>query len=279
MLASDGRIALSELARVAGELQAEVERVTNALQGADDVRTGRRPTGIVEATRLDLVGFYEGSAVLVVEPHEQQMSMQQTLLEESLTALLDGIEALTDDPHTLPRGFDRAVLHGLRDMTGSIGRTISTIRFELPSRPPVIVADEVKEAVRDCLRSRPAAEDAVTGRLHMGDFAPSTLRCRIDTPQASVTCSFDDELRDEVLGLMDQLVTVRGRAERLPGSDDIRVLHVDTVEPVTEAASRSVAELVAEQGIAPITDAHELVGEPIDDFEEFIAAIRSLRTA
>lgn len=92
-----------------------------------------------------------------------------------------------------------------------------------------------------------------------------------------MTCDFDAELRDEVLGAMDRLVIARGQAERWPHG--IRVLHLEAVEPVQEAGHRSIEELVAEQGVRPITDASELVGEPVDDFDEYLTAIRSLRSA
>lgn len=265
---------MSELARIGGALQAEVERVARVLAGSDDVRTGRRPADIVEATRLDLVGFHEGSAVLEVEPHEQQTSLMPSLLDEALSVFLDGVEQLVEDPSTLPAGFDRSVVGGLRDMTGSVGRAITSIRIEMEGRRPVVIDEAVKDAVRASLRQGMADSAVVSGRLHMGDFAPSALRCRIDTARGPVTCDFDIELRDEVLAAMDQLVIARGQAERWPDSDAIRVLHLEAIELLNEAERRSVTELAAEQGVQPIADPDELAGKPVDDFDEFLAAIR-----
>lgn len=275
-LATGGRLALSELARIAGELQAQLERIARVL-GGGDVRTGRRPTDIVDATRLDLVGFRDGSAVLEIEPHEQDPTLFPSLLDESLSALLDGIEVLAATPSELPRGFDRSVIRGLRDLTGSLGHAVTSIRIDQPGRRPVVVDHTVKQAVRVHLNDGLVEELVVSGRLHMGDFAPSALRCRIDTAQGPVTCDFDAELRDEVLGAMDRLVIARGQAERWPHG--IRVLHLEAVEPAQEAGHRSIEELVAEQGVRPITAASELVGEPVDDFDEYLTAIRSLRSA
>jgi hypothetical protein len=113
----------------------------------------------------------------------------------------------------------------------------------------------------------------------MGDFAPSALRCRIDTAQGPVTCDFDGELRDQVLAAMDRVVMAHGAAERWSDSGAIRVLHVSGVEPVKEAETLSVTELIEQQGIRPIQDPADLAGPFIDDFDEFLEAIRSLRQA
>lgn len=277
-LASGGRLALSELARIAGELQAELERVARVLAGSDN-RTGRRPADIVEGTRLDLVGFRSGSAVLEVEAHRQEATLLPSLLDESLDAFFGGIDALVANPTTLPHGFDRGVVNGLQELTGGLGRAVSTIRIDRPGRSSVVIDHTVKQAVKSYQRREITEELRISGRLHMGDFAPSALRCRIDTAQGPVTCDFDSELRDQVLAAMDRVVTAHGAAERWSDSGAIRVLHLSGVEPVNEAETLSVTELIAQQGVRPIEDSADLAGPLIDDFDEFLRAIRSLRQA
>jgi hypothetical protein len=259
-------------------LQAELERVARVLTGGD-TRTGRRPADIVDATRLDLVGFRSGSAVLEVEPHRQEATLLPSLLDESLDAFFDGIDALVVDPTTLPHGFDRGVVNGLQELTGGLGRAVATIRIDLPGHRSVVIDDKVKQAVKSYQRREITDELAISGRLHMGDFAPSALRCRIDTAQGPVTCDFDSELRDQVLAAMDRVVMAHGAAERWSDSGAIRVLHVSGVEPVKEAETLSVTELIEQQGIRPIQDPADLAGPFIDDFDEFLEAIRSLRQA
>lgn len=279
LLASEGRLALSELARIGGEFQASVERVGAVLVGLGETRPGRRPGDVVEATRLALVGFHQGSAVLAIEPQEQQGTLAPSLLDESLEAFLNGIEALADDPETLPRGFDRGVVNGLRELTGGLGRAVTAIRIQQSGRAPVVLDQRVKQAVRTYLRQGIAEDLVVTGRLNMGDFAPSALRCRIDTPSESIPCDFDVDLRHEILGAMDQIVTAQGQAERWRDSRTLKVLHLESVESVPDAERRTIDDLVAEQGISPLSDASELVGERMDDFDAFLDAVRSLRSA
>ncbi|MGH3452279.1 MAG: hypothetical protein ACRDQW_16480 [Haloechinothrix sp.] len=156
---------------------------------------------------------------------------------------------------------------------------MSTVRIDRPGHHSVVIDDKVKQAVKSYQRREITDELAISGRLHMGDFAPSALRCRIDTAQGWVTCDFDSELRDQVLAAMDHVVTAHGAAERWSDSGAIRVLHLSGVEPVTQAETLSVTELIEQQGIRPIEDPADLAGAHIDEFDEFLGAIRSLRQA
>lgn len=278
-LVGHGRLALSELARIAGELQAEIERVARVLGGTEEVRTGRRPSDVVAATRLALVGFGDGSAILEVEAHDQTPALLPSLVDESIDVFLDGVEALANNASALPRGFDRTVVSGLTELTGSLGRAVTSIRIDRPGRAPTMLDQRVKDAARAYLREGSAEETVVTGRLHMGDFAPSALRCRIDTLDDPVVCDFDAELHDDVLAAMDRLVTVRGQAERWPDSRAVKVLHLESVEVVEDVAPRTLADLIAEQGVQPIRDADELAVGSDADFDEYLRAIRSLRSS
>ena len=58
-VAHGGRLPLAELARIAAGLQVTLERLALALAGTFVVR-GRRPRDVVDAVRLDLVGFRAG---------------------------------------------------------------------------------------------------------------------------------------------------------------------------------------------------------------------------
>ncbi|MEV5409401.1 hypothetical protein AB0K60_11280 [Thermopolyspora sp. NPDC052614] len=116
--------------------------------------------------------------------------------------------------------------------------------------------------------ARQTSEDDVTivGRLHMGDFSPATLRCRIDTYAGSVLADFDSELRDAVLEAMDQLVMASGRAEVQPDGSTVRIMHLEAVQRLTGASTSPLSELAHEQGVGPIRSIEELRGDPIDGF-------------
>lgn len=278
--APNGRIALAELARIAGEVQAEVERIALVLTAGSSTGSGRRPGDVVEATQLDFVGFAAGSAILEVEAREAPARLfddEADLAECSMERLVAGLAELTTNPDRLPDGFDRGVVNGLASLTGSVGGRVSAIEFVLGDSPAVVVDGRTKAAVRVARRRLEEESIEITGRLHMGDFAPSALRCRIDTPEGAVTCDFDEDLRTDVLSAMDRIVVAQGLAEYWPGENRPRLLHLEAVSQVQEAEEISLDEAVRQQGIAPVSSVEELVGPAVDDFDEFLAAVRSVR--
>lgn len=135
----------------------------------------------------------------------------------------------------MPRGYDRVVVQGLGTLTGGVGAAVSSVTITRHGRSAVVLDETVKKAVRVNLDSVASEPHVVSGRLHMGDFAPSALRCRIDTPLGSVTCTFDEGLHEAVLAAMDRLVIARGIAERRTESGEVRVVHIDGIEFVEES--------------------------------------------
>jgi len=216
-VAEDGRIAVSELVRILGELQSELERVALVLTGEKTSGRGRRPKDVVDAVRLDLVAIRAGSASLVLEPHDPQLPLitDGSVLTESFQAIVEGIGYIESDPAGgMPRGFNRGVVKGLFDMTRSLGAGVDAIEIRGPGILPCVLTTSTKDRIGDALAvSAETQEVAVVGRLTMGDFAPSTLRCRIDTPIGGLLCDFEQELRSQILEGMDRLVRAEGLAE------------------------------------------------------------------
>jgi hypothetical protein len=280
-LAQAGRIALSELARIAGELQANLERIAVGMRvPGREPKQGRRPAEVVEAVRLDLVTMRAGSAILELAPHsleQLQLYDQRTELEAAFQAFTSGVRQLVDDPNSTPTGFDHAVITGLVELAGGVGDGVSEIVIEGSNLPRLVVDGVVKRAARAARRRYVSEVRRLIGRLEMGDFAPSALRCRIDAVDGSYLCDFDATLRDQVLAAMDRVVQVEGAAETLPESGRIRVLHLERIEIIDEQRDVDIDELIRQQGVTPIEGADQLAGARIDDFDEFLVALRSLR--
>lgn len=279
-LAEDGRIVVSELVRILGELQGELERVALVLSGDRSSARGRRPKDVVDAVRLDLVAIHEGSATLELEPHDPQLTLiSDNTLTESFRALAEGIGRIESDPEgSLPRGYDRGVVHGLFDMTRGLGAGVEAIEI----RGPGIATRVLTTSTRDKIRAAVAVSAEtqirhVAGRLTMGDFAPSALRCRIDTPTGSVVCDFEHDLRAQVLNAMGRFVHAEGLAEIVLPAGDARLLHIESLTIVDEQQASDLGGLIAAQGAKAIRSVEDLRGEPIDDIDEFLAEIASLR--
>lgn len=276
-----GRLPLAELARLAGEFQSTLERIALARSGGTP-QGGRRPKDVVEAVRLEITGFRSGSAVLEVDQAASDALFAHELLAQSLDDLQVGAAAINDgDVKSLPESFSETVLDGLLRMCGGIADTaVSVVDVHLNEKPLLHIDKGFREAVRGMRTTRHYDSATIVGRLQMGDFAPSTLRCRIDTWDASIVCDFDEPLRDKVLSAMDSMVIAAGIAEFSLGGGNIRALELTELTVVPEDSRKSFQQLAAEQGVEPVADVAEFgLGEPVDDddFEHFLRAALSAR--
>ncbi|WIM94155.1 hypothetical protein ACTOB_006156 [Actinoplanes oblitus] len=270
-----GRLPLSELARLAGGLQASLERIALSLSG-NTSRPGRRPREIVDAVRLDFVGFASGSAVLHISRTGQHGL--DDLLSTSLDVLEAGVGSLHRDPSTLPPHFTPQVVNGIRDLTGGISAGgVTGIEFSRGGRVRFTLDEALQKAVRSVQTESVQQMVTVVGRLHMGDFSPAGLRCRVDTYAGSVLCDFAPDLRDAVLDAMDQMVMAEGRGELDPNGVSVHVLHLTRLGMLQTARPRSLSDLAREQGIRPVDSLDDLGGSAVEDFEAFLAAVRSAR--
>jgi hypothetical protein len=218
-----------------------------------------------------------GSAILEIQ-HGDRAAMVNDLLGESIEAFKSGIRSINDGITTPPVHFTLSVLNGLRDLTGGLGPGgITRIGFSSDQGLSCAIDHGFRSALQRIETEAPDLPAVIVGRLLMGDFSPASLRCRIDTYAGSVLCDFDSELRDAVLDAMDLLVKARGLARLQPDGSTIRLLHLEDLSVVRETPLRTLDALAREQGIRPVGDISELRGEPIEDFDEFLAAVRSAR--
>jgi hypothetical protein len=279
--ADGGRLPLAEIARIAAGLQVTLERLALALTGTYVAR-GRRPRDVVEAVRLDLVGFRAGSAIIDVIRSDRPEAAEaegDSLLADSLRALEDGITAIRKGGH-LPSYFTPQVVTGLRELAGGINvGNLTRISFGRPGGQAFVIDSVFRDRLRNVSTLGPETEATVVGRLQMGDFSPAALRCRIDTFAGSVLADFGDEFKDPVLDAMDQMVMATGIAEMQPDGSTVRVLHLSALERLPSARMLPLATLQRQQGVSPVSDISELRGstEDGDDFGPFMEAITSAR--
>jgi hypothetical protein len=273
---ANGRISLSELARIASGFQATLERIAFSIVGGRR-RPGRRPQEIANAVRFDFAGFRTGSAVL--DLRRPTGGGADDLLSESFDALVNGVSGLNGrTDHTPPPHFTPAVINGLVTLCGGINSNNIT-RIEFASGTHVFfTADErMQRHLKQLRKVTHTQEISIVGRLHMGDFDPLSLRCRIDTYAGSISCDFDDELKGRVFELLDELVLATGTAEFQTDGTSIRVLHLSDLAMMSTANTNSLDELAREQDVTPISGIEDLRGEIIDDFDEFLRIVRSAR--
>lgn len=281
--ADGGRLPLAELARIAAGVQVTLERLALALNGTFIAR-GRRPREVVDAVRLDFTGFRQGSAILdIARAVPAQGALlglaEDSLLKDSLDAFEDGITGIRSEK-ALPAYFTHQVLGGLRDLAGGINPgNLTRIRFTRPGGGSFAIDPVFRDRLRRVSALTPETEATVVGRLHMGDFSPAALRCRIDTFAGSVLADFGADLRDAVLDAMDQMVMANGTAELQPDGTTVRVLHLSEIECLPSAPVAPFSVLQREQNVQPVSDIAELRGHAGDDedFGLFLEAIHAAR--
>lgn len=270
-----GRISLSELARIAAGLQATLERIGFSIH-VGRRRVGRLPREIAESVQLDFVGFSEGSAVLTLQRPSQPSA--DDLLSDSFAALTKGLKELREDPYTLPLYFDPPIVNGLVTLCGGISRrNINRIEFRTGDDLHFVLDPSMRSSLKHAQKISSQQEITIVGRLHMGDFDPMSLRCRIDTHAGSITCDLDDELKEVVFDLLNELVMASGVAELQPDALTVRVLHLTEIAKIETAQSKSLESLAAEQGVQPLDSIAQLRGEDIEGFDDFLSIIRSAR--
>jgi len=76
---------------------------------------------------------------------------------------------------------------------------------------------------------------------------------------------------------MDQMVMAEGKSELDPNGSSVHILHLAKLEALKSARPRSLDSLARQQGVRPVTSSADLAGPPIEDFEEFLAAVQSAR--
>lgn len=137
---------------------------------------------------------------------------------------------------------------------------LSRIEFFSEERDYFALDADVRHVLRQARKNSSQQELTIVGRLHMGDFDPLGLRCRIDTHSGSASCDLDDELRERVLDLIDSLVIAGGIAEMQPDGVTVRVLHLFEIEGVETSTTSSLDEIARQQGVPSLVDISQLRG-------------------
>jgi hypothetical protein len=277
--AAQGQLPLSEMARLCGEFQATVERIALGLHGTT-AAAGRRPKEVVEAARLIFTGFHAGSAVLeLTRPPARDGGV---LLEESLDVLAAGSAAIREG-RTVPEAFSTPVLDGLIRLASGLGDDVITeVVVSRGGTPLVTIDQEMRRALRYARRQVRHDDTTIVGLLQMGDFAPSALRCRIDTIDASVTCTFDEGLSATVLACLNTLVVASGTGEFVAGGV-LRSLDLSDLAPVERAGEPALDDLARAQGVTAWGDPSAVAGFGAggelgdEEFAAFLAGALSSR--
>lgn len=232
------RIALLDLVSFCRQLQAAVDRAARVLLGSSSsIQSGRKPAEIRNACALDIVAVEGGSLTLTCDlPVKQQVEIFDDLGEEALVSVVNGISVLASPLESLPKGYDKGVLLALREAGRLFSHGISAINLDLQASKGAWHANytpEIYQQITVRLHKPGANLRTLDGRLLMGDFKESGLRCRLHPALGQpISCSFDETQKEAVLSALTRYVRLTGHAKEDEGK--ILAFKIEDIEIIDQ---------------------------------------------
>jgi hypothetical protein len=284
-----------DLLKICQDAQNAVNKQAEALKGKKTIHRGPTVALIQQECTLELVGIKPNCTTLEFDLAKQQMAFPVTPDF--------GAQVVGEVAHTIRKlrsrketndGIDSGVLLSLYKLSGSVTpRRISSIEWVTEQanrhkRTAVLITLAVRERAARRLSQPQNVIAHIDGVLDMADFKPQELKCRIDPPVgASIMCTFDQDLENEVYRLLRKPVRIKGQGVIQPYTDRVDAVHIEEIKELPSlalgegnfAADRSIAELAQIQRVVPLKDASTLEGGiPEDeDLDEFLNEIYTAR--
>ena len=266
------KLSVSDLAEIIRRTQQALKRIGQVLYGQESHGKGRKKKDIERQCELFLVGWEEGSAVATFElgPQPEQMNVYGFVGEESLKALLAGIEMMAAESYDgthLPIGYDLGVLEAIETLGKVFEHGIDAISFSrdrhsFPKR--AVYNGAIRETVRTSL-GQPAAvgHSAKVGRLEILNGHGGLKGTFWEAGGVRWTCLFKNEHIDILPDAWMQKVKVTGRTieeEHSIEVDSLFVIGDDMGESNEKGQGRSfwqsvsLEELAEEQGTGVVSE-------------------------
>jgi len=281
------KLSVSDLAEIIRRTQQALKRIGQVLYGQESHGKGRKKKDIERQCELFLVGWEEGSAIATFElgPQPEQMKVYGFVGEESLKALMAGMELMASDSYDgtrLPLGYDAGVLEALEPLGKVFEHGIDTISYsrDRHSFPEKTVFDvNLREKVRASL-GQPATigHSVKVGRLEILNGHGGLRGTFWEAGGTRWTCLFKNEHIDILPDAWMQKVKVTGRTIEEEGKEhcieveSLFVIEDDMSEGYEKGEGRSfwqsasLEELAEEQGTGVVSEIDSIAALwPADD--------------
>jgi hypothetical protein len=291
-----GKLSVSDLAEIIKRTQQVLKRIGQVLYGQESYGKGRKSKDIEQQCELYLVGWVEGSAIAAFElgPQPEQMELYGFVGEESVKALMAGMELMAADSYDakrLPVGFDVGVLEAFESLGKVFEHGIETVSFSRDQhRFPEQAAYNatVRERVRTSL-GQPAiiGHSVKVGRLEVLNGHGGLRGTFWEISGTRWTCLFKNEHIDILPDAWMQKVKVTGRTIEEEGKE--RCIEVDSLFVIEDEMeddneqgegrsfwqSVSLEDLAEEQGVGMVSDIDSIAAlwpadDNPDDLLEFV---------
>jgi hypothetical protein len=282
-----GHIPIPLLVKICEEAQRAVNRQAKALAGKP-LGPGRHTAEVVQECTLDLVGLKRGSTTLDFVPASEQQSLLPISME-AVSGVGAALKFVTSKRSKAPTP-DIAVLDSLDSLGEIFAQGVENMKWIIPAHNGTRqVSAQFNVKVLTKLKTRlqkplPLADESPEGQP--SDYFEGTLeltegRGRIVPAVGAPTLfNFGSDKASAVLQATRKPVkaTVDPKTHKL---ENVEI----TSSPVIEGnrrffVTKTIEQLIAEQGIHPIKDLRSLAGAiPDDDVDEFVAGIYRDRQA
>lgn len=285
----DGEIALSDIGKIAEQTQQLVLGLAEALTGR---QVGRRPTALIDATRLYLVGVARGSTVLEIAGTEsindalKSDDMPGEIGDLALELLMEAATSLAGDDDQLPVGIDRRgaqiLDRWLRDLRGYESLVIEGTIGGTPKPPTTLAPGAARQKLRGMepqpsVPYLPSGQQALTGRLYALNLDTGSFTVRDDAAHA-IRLAVPIDLRSEAAHLIGVRVRATGTPEvdnagRLVGFRVAQIERAPNLDELRQGAFFERHELLA-GSLTPDTNLQEWAIPDLseDEIDGFVAA-------
>lgn len=278
-----GIVPATDVAKLFTSVESAIARASGHVLGTRVKGTGRRRQVIADASRLRLVGYRDGSLIHILQVPEPPVDDASLLLGGASLGEL-GVDFALDVLTERRKGVaDVAEAWlGLADSL-AIGQRYEAIRLERPNGGETLstrLDAEVRERLRRSVAESKAAAvgpNALRGTLFEADFEKDTAHLRTPTGDV-VSVSFDDELSNEIYGVLRSSAELRGVVTYDPESAQALAITVAEVSPGEQLdlgfdatdfwRTHTASELADQQGVGALRDLSTLYVQTTDEETE-----------
>lgn len=234
----DGTIALARFAKFGSDFQTVVNRIEYVLRKDENRKPGFNPK--IQKASLRLLSTGKGSFITdleVIEPEQQTYEVNMSA--KALEYFVVGMTQLQPSAARLPVGYDQGVLVYIQEMGSILKHEVEEIIMDLdaPDVHQTVVYDYPLLTTVNSLITDPEERiEAVRGHLLAVNFKGNRAeryQCRLYEEDGSyVSCTFDDDVSDEIQELLRREVSAIGIATVDSLTDTVSKLHIKKLIPL-----------------------------------------------
>jgi hypothetical protein len=274
-----GRIPVPLLLKICGEAQTAVNRQAEVLEGNKSIRPGPHLKVVSRECTLELMSLKKGSTRLNFASLSDQGALSESIRMEAISAVPEALKSVSRKRGPLP---NIGVLDSLNNLGDVFDKGVTKLQFIIPAHngnKRISVDYDRKLRPRIQARLQPALPLDVPSLVVDGTSLEGTLELTegkgriVPAVGSPLAFNFGSDKAETVLGATRKPVKVKVD----PRTHKLKEIEITSPHEVFGGdffTAKTVDQLIAEQGIHPITHLEALSGAiPDEDVDEMVADI------